>query len=63
MSVPPNKIVVSVNYVTAITNLSRSTVRRLELAGSFPRRRQISPRRVGWILTEVLTFIENRNKA
>ncbi|CAG0941881.1 helix-turn-helix transcriptional regulator [Geobacter sp.] len=43
--------------------LSRSTIWRLEKSQRFPRRRQISPKKVGWLLSEVLTFINSRKPA
>lgn len=40
-----------------LTGLSLSTVRRLEAAGRFPRRRQLSPRRAGWLASEVAKWM------
>ena len=60
-SIPQEKIFVSRMDVAALLNLSPSTIRRLELGDSnFPRRRQISPRRVGWPIEEVLEWAEAR---
>lgn len=39
-----------------ISNLSRVTRWRREREGKFPRRRQISINRVGWLLSEVLAW-------
>ena len=36
-----------------ITDLGRVTRWRLEKSGQFPRRRQISPNRVGWLLSDL----------
>jgi prophage regulatory protein len=33
---------------------------RMEKAGTFPKRIKLGPNRVGWILSEVLEWIENR---
>jgi prophage regulatory protein len=44
--------------VRLVTGLSRSTIRRLERTGRFPRRRQVSANRVGWLRSEVDAFIE-----
>lgn len=43
-----------------ITGLSSSTIFRMEKAGLFPNRRQISTRRVGWLESEVLEWMANR---
>ncbi len=42
------------------TGLSRTTIWRLEQAGKFPRRRQLTPGRVGWLESEVLEWMESR---
>jgi prophage regulatory protein len=42
------------------TNLSRSTLWRLEKRGEFPQRINISSNRVGWYEDEVSTWIESR---
>lgn len=46
--------------VREITSLSDSTVRRLELAGEFPRRVKLSKSAVGWIEADVLAWVEAR---
>ncbi len=43
--------------VCICTGLSYSTIRRLELRGEFPRRRQLGPRSVGWLRSEVETWL------
>ena len=43
-----------------VSTLSRVTRWRLERAGKFPRRRQISPNRVGWLESEVQAWVEAR---
>jgi prophage regulatory protein len=43
-----------------ITDLSRTTRWRLERCNKFPTRRQIAPNRVGWRLSEVLSWMESR---
>jgi prophage regulatory protein len=35
-------------------------VRRLEQTGAFPKRVQLGPNRVGWLLSEVQTWIQLR---
>lgn len=49
--------------VCRITSLSRTTIWRLERAGNFARRRKIAPNRVGWILSEVLLWMTEREAA
>ena len=46
--------------VQSLTGLSRSTVDRLERAGSFPRRVILSSNAVGWRKTEVLAWTQSR---
>jgi prophage regulatory protein len=41
--------------------LSRSTVWRMEKAGKFPKRRQISPNSVGWLSSEVDQWLTERD--
>lgn len=43
------------------TGLSRPTIYRLEAAGNFPNRQQISPRCVGWYGSDIEDFIANPN--
>ncbi|MFK7841709.1 MAG: helix-turn-helix transcriptional regulator [Sphingorhabdus sp.] len=35
-------------------------IARLEKAGKFPKRVQLGPRRVGWLLSEVEDWLKNR---
>lgn len=46
--------------VLDVSGLSRSTLARLEGAGSFPRRRPLSSRTVGWPEDEVLSWVNGR---
>jgi len=50
----------SVAEVCRITSLSRTTVWRMERAGDFPRRRQLSPGRVAWLESEIQQWIAAR---
>ena len=43
-----------------ITSLSRVTRWRLERVDNFPKRRQISPNRVGWLQSEIEDWLEAR---
>ena len=40
---------------------SRSTIRRWEKKGEFPRRRRLGPNSVGWVREEVEDWIRNRD--
>jgi len=46
--------------VLEITGLSHVTQWRMEKRGEFPKRRQISPGRVGWLESEVLEWMNTR---
>lgn len=50
----------STKAVIEIVSLSRSNIWRLEGAGKFPARRQLSPGRVGWVESEVLAWMRSR---
>lgn len=42
------------------TGLSRPTIWRLERAGRFPNRIQVSAKAVGWLLAEIDAWLEER---
>ena len=46
--------------VRRITGLSRSTRWRLERAGKFAKRRRLSPGAVGWLESEIQTWLAER---
>ena len=46
--------------VVQMTGLSEATIWRELKAGRFPQPRMISPRRRGWLLSELLTWIASR---
>lgn len=46
--------------VNQATQLSRTTLWRLERANRFPKRRQLSANAVGWLRSEVESWIESR---
>lgn len=46
--------------VRRLTGQSRSTIDRMEAAGKFPKRRQITRRNVGWSKNEVDDWVEHR---
>ena len=45
-----------------ITGLSRSTIRRKEIAGTFPLRIQLSDNAVGWLSDEVRKWLDDRHR-
>lgn len=57
---PQQSLYVSLPYLVSLLSLSASTIRRLEIAGKFPKRRQLSPRRVGWELSAVQSWADKR---
>ena len=50
--------VLSIKQLTEVTGLSAVTVWRKEKKGEFPARRQLGPRRVGWLAREVEDWLE-----
>jgi prophage regulatory protein len=54
------KRVLSQQAVLARVPVSRTTLWRMERAGLFPRRIQVSTNRVGWIETDVDAWLEGR---
>ena len=46
--------------VQQMTGLSKVTRWRGEKRGEFPKRRQISPNRVAWLESEILTWMKSR---
>ncbi len=54
--------ILRVPEVTEKVGLSRVSIWRLEAAGEFPQRRQITPKIVGWIEAEVNQWIASRHR-
>jgi len=48
--------------VEARVGFNRWQIARMEKAGRFPRRRQVSPNRVAWLSDEVEAWLENLPK-
>lgn len=48
--------------VSLITGLSRSTRWRLERAGQFPKKRQLSPNAIGWLESEIRAWMAERTE-
>jgi prophage regulatory protein len=49
-----------IRQVIQATGLSRMTIYRLELAGKFPKRRQLSENSVAWLESEISEWIDSR---
>lgn len=49
--------------VNGVTQLSRSTIWRLEREGQFPNRRKLSGNTVGWLRSEVEAWVATRTRA
>ena len=47
--------------VAAVTGLSKSTRWRLEKLGTFPKKRQLSTRSVGWPASEIEEWVRTRS--
>ena len=54
--------VISLRQVVQLTNLSESTILRLEKDGKFPARQKLSVRRIGWLEEEVRSWILKRSR-
>ena len=52
--------VLNVNDVVGITGLSKVTIWRKEKSGNFPKRINLTSRRVGWIESEIVGWLEDR---
>lgn len=48
--------------VMALTRLSRVTIWRMEKAGQFPKRLQISRNSVGWLESEIHSWIADKHR-
>jgi prophage regulatory protein len=49
-----------IRQVMQVTGLSRITIYRLELAGRFPKRRQLSEKSVAWLESDIASWAESR---
>ena len=49
-----------IRQVMQITGLSRMTIYRLELAGKFPKRRQLSQNSVAWLESDITAWGDSR---
>jgi prophage regulatory protein len=55
-----NETIIRERECKRISGLSRSTRWRLEREGEFPRRRKISPGAIGWLASEIATWLAER---
>lgn len=55
--------ILNIAEVSRLTTLARATIYRLEKAGLFPRRIQISDNKVGWLLDEIVDWLLTRPRA
>jgi prophage regulatory protein len=49
-----------IRQVVQLTGLSRMTIYRLELAGAFPKRRQLSENSVAWRKEDISQWVNSR---
>jgi len=56
----PTERIVRKPEAKLITGLSESTMRRMELAGTFPRRRVLSANSVGYCISELTEWVSSR---
>ena len=54
--------IISKRELKELVLYSPQHIARLEKAGEFPKRVQLGPNRVGWVLEEVLDWLEKRLK-
>jgi predicted DNA-binding transcriptional regulator AlpA len=55
-------IIVDAKEVERLTSLDRGTIRKLVLAGDFPKHIQLTPMRKGWRRSLVLAWVASRER-
>ena len=60
MSIQVKKIYVELPEVSGLVTLGETTIQRMVREDDFPKPRQLSGRRVAWLLREVEDWAENR---
>lgn len=55
-----NEVLISINRVCEMTSLSRTAINKIRFAGRFPKEVVLGERRVGFVKTEVLAWIDQR---
>ena len=63
ISAKPRQDMLKRSDLPEITGLSASTIARMESKGLFPARVQLSSKRVGWRLSEVELWVDERRQA
>lgn len=58
--IPITPIFLDLPTVAQVVAMSTAAIERLERDGEFPKRRQLSGRRVGWLMREVQEWAESR---
>ena len=58
--IPITPVFLDLPTVAQAVALSTATIERLEREGQFPKRRQLSGQRVGWLVREVQEWAESR---
>jgi prophage regulatory protein len=58
-----NIIILRLSQVIANTGLSRSTIYALLSAGKFPKQIQLSPRRIGFLKTEIDDWLNEKTQS
>ncbi|MBZ7920577.1 AlpA family phage regulatory protein [Ensifer adhaerens] len=60
MTRKPTPILIPMKEICALTSLSRTMVNRLRVAGRFPDAVELGERRVAFVRSEVLAWIDER---
>ena len=63
MNATATKVFLNAKELPGVVGLSRVTIWRLETAGDFPKRRQLTAQRVGWLVEEVVEWARSRPTA
>lgn len=59
----PGKLYFDAEELREVVGLGRSTIWRLEKRGEFPKRRQLTGKRVGWLREDVERWARERPEA
>ena len=60
--IPITPVFLDLPTVAQVVALSAATIERLEREGQFPKRRQLSGQRVGWLVREVQQWVAGAAK-
>lgn len=65
-TLPPNSLhtdrILSTRELMSLTTLSRSTIWRLSRQGDLPSPLQMTPARIGWRESDVIAWLESRDR-